>query len=446
MAADYKIEEESVERPSFLSVLIRTINIVFLIILAIVMLFFLVLIKSKTTVPFSKNQMLFFYAIFVTTFVLSRVIASMFYNRTLRKLTKGSYEGGKFEPRVSFIIPCKNEEKAIAKTISRCFDVDYPKDKMEVIVINDGSTDNTLFVLKNIKKKFGNLTVIGWERNRGKRHAMAAGIRRASGDIIIQMDSDSFIKPNTFRKLIEPFQNLEIGAVCAHATPENANENILTRMQAAYYFMSFRILKAAESAFATVFCCSGCSSAYRKSVVLPILDKWLNERFLGKPVTWGDDRALTSWVLKSGYKTVYTDKARAYTIVPNNLSQLLKQQIRWKKSWIINSFFTSKFIYKKQPFVAFFYYFPLLLVSFLTPFMALRALIYDPIFSQVAPIYYFLGVLFVTTLIVIYYRLLAPRDRYWPYLFLWSMFNILFLSYLIFYAALNLQNRKWGTR
>jgi hyaluronan synthase len=263
-----------------------------------------------------------------------------------------------YEPTVAFVIPCKNEERDIYNTIYQCYKVDYPSQKVEVIVINDGSTDNTLQILKNIQKKYPSLKIINWTKNRGKRQAMAAGFEEASAEIIIQLDSDSYIEPITFGELLAPFQNDAVAAVCASGEPKNANKNIITKMQAAYYFMSFRIFKAAESTYDTVFCCSGCCSAYRRNAVMPILSKWLAEKFLGLPVTWGDDRALTSWLLKTGKKTVFSSKAIAYTVVPENLKTLLKQQLRWKKSWIVNFFFTSKFIFKKQPFVSFFYYFP----------------------------------------------------------------------------------------
>lgn len=315
-----------------------------------------------------------------------------------------------------------------------------------MIVINDGSTDDTINVLRGLKKKFKKLVIVDWKVNKGKRHGMAEGFRRAKGEIIVQLDSDSYIDPKTFRNLIKPFQHPEIGAVCAHADPTNQNENVITKIQAAYYFMSFRILKAAESAFMSVFCCSGCSSAYRKSVVLPILDDWLNENFLGKPVTWGDDRALTSWVLKLGHKAIYTDEVRAFTIVPNNIRQFFKQQLRWKKSWIINGLFTSRFIYKQHLFIALFYFFPLLLISFLTPFMVFKAMIYSPIFKGVFPVYYILGSILVTSIIVIFYRLYAPENKHWMYLYIWSFLNIIVFSYIIIYAAIRIQDRGWGTR
>lgn len=405
---------------------------------------FIVLLKAKTATEFYKEPFLLIYTVFVTSFELSRLMGAIMYKKVFRHIFYQNYK--KYEPTVSFVIPCKNEEKSISKTIAKCFSSDYPEYKLEVIVINDGSTDNTRQVLKRCKKKYKELIVIDWEKNKGKRHGMAAGIRIARGEIIIQLDSDSYIDPKTFKHIIAPFINPKIGAVCAHSDPENSDENILTKMQAAYYFMSFRILKAAESTFLSVFCCSGCSSAYRKEIIFPILDEWLDEKFLGLPVTWGDDRALTNWVIKQGYKTIYTNDAQAYTICPNNWKTFFKQQVRWKKGWFVNSVFACKFIFKKEPFVALTYFFPLIFVTLITPLMATKALIYNPFFKGLSPIYYILGVFLVASLITVYYRLVSPKNKYWPYMFVWSAINMIFLSFILFYALFRLRDRSWSTR
>lgn len=413
-----------------------------LLLLGGVLLFLILLTKSKTAADALTDPLLLFYTIFITSFQLSRVVSAILYKSSSKNFVYDT----SFEPTVSIVIPCMNEEKSIGKTISKSFEADYPKDKLEVIVINDGSTDGTLGVIQNLQKQYPLLKVINWEKNRGKRHGMAAGFKMASGEIVVQLDSDSYFDSASFRGIIEPFVDPTIGAVCAHADPENADQNFLTKMQAAYYFMSFRILKAAESTFSVVFCCSGCSSAYRKSIVLPIMDEWLNEKFLGLPVTWGDDRALTNWVIKQDYKTIYTDRAQAYTICPDNLKQLLKQQVRWKKGWLVNSIFASKFIWKKQFFVAVTYFFPLIIITVLAPFMALRALVYNPIFGQGTPLYYIIGVFLVTSIITVFYRWVGRENKYWPYIFAWSAFNLLILSFVLFYAVGSIQNRKWGTR
>jgi len=416
-----------------------------LFLLGFILLVLIVLVKSKTATEFFTDPLLFFYTIFVTTFQLSRVVAAIFYKSSLAGVDAGSTEIN-YEPYVTFVIPCKNEEAAIEKTVRKSFEADYPKEKIEVIVINDGSTDNTLKVLRSLKSEFENLIIVNWRKNRGKRHAMAHGFVLSKGEIIVQLDSDSYIDPKTFRNLISPFSNPEIGAVCAHADPENADKNWLTKMQAAYYFMSFRILKAAESTFLSVFCCSGCSSAYRKSVVMPTLKEWLKEKFLGLPVTWGDDRSLTNRVLRANYKTIYTDKVQAYTICPEGIKIFLKQQTRWKKGWFVNSFFASKFILKKDPFVALTYFFPLIFVTLATPFMATRALIYNPIVNKVSPFYYIFGVLLVAGIMTIYYRYLDRENKYWVYVFAWSAINMVILSFILFYAIFTIQNRKWATR
>lgn len=443
---DIKIDGDpstaKISEMSFSKIAYRT-SLVFLVIILLVL---LVIIKSKTVTTFKSDPWLFIYSLFITTFIFSRLLSSLFHRHSLSQVTSAGAAVAKYEPFVSFVIPCKNEGTVIAQTVEKCFEADYPKEKFEVIVINDGSTDNTIDVLRGLQKRFKKLIVVDWKINQGKRYGMAEGFRRAQGEIVVQLDSDSYIEPSTFRNLILPFQEQEIGAVCGHADPTNADENFLTKMQAAYYFMSFRILKAAESSFMSVFCCSGCSSAYRKSVVLPILDDWLAEKFLGKPVTWGDDRALTSWVLKGGHKAVYSDDVNAYTIVPNNIKQFFKQQLRWKKSWIINGIFTSKFIYKDHLFMAIFYFYPLLLISFLTPFMVFRATIYSPIFHGVFPTYYLIGALLITSIIVIFYRAYDPKNRYWMYLYPWMVLNITVLSYVIVYAAIKIQDRGWGTR
>jgi hyaluronan synthase len=422
-------------------------NLLISIVLAAIGILLILIVKSKSTETLLEDPIIVVYTLFVTTFQLSRVAGAVMYDRSKRIIKETSMPAAvPYEPMVTYVIPCKNEGPSIGKTVDMCFKSDYPPEKLEVIIINDGSTDNTQEVLEEKQKAYPNLVVVNWKVNKGKRHGMYEGFKLAKGEIIVQLDSDSYLVPSTFRKLIEPFRNPAVGAVCAHADPENANQNFLTRMQAAYYFMSFRVLKAAESTFFTVFCCSGCSSAYRKSVVDPIMDEWVNEEFLGLPITWGDDRALTNRVLERGFLTIYTDEVQAFTICPTDLKTLFKQQVRWKKGWFVNSLRASRFIVKRDKFVAFTYFFPLIFVTTLAPIMATRALIFNPIVHHTVPLYYCVGMLLVAFVITVYYRYVSRDNRYWPYLFLWGIFNMTILSFVLFYALATIQNRRWGTR
>ena len=143
---------------------------------------------------------------------------------------------------------------------------------------------------------------------------------------------------------------------------------------------------------------------------------------------------------------VYQSTAVCETIVPSTLRRFLVQQVRWKKGWFVNSLFASKFIVRRDPFVAFTYFFPLILVTLLAPFMALRALVYHPIVHDTLPLYYMAGMLLVAFVITAYYRYVSIDNKYWPYLFAWATFNMIVLSMVLFYAMATIQNRRWGTR
>jgi len=92
------------------------------------------------------------------------------------------------------------------------------------------------------------------------------------------------------------------------------------------------------------------------------------------------------------------------------------------------------------------YFLPLVLISLLTPFIAINALIISPIIFSTLPIHYILGVFLVTTLFAICYINVNPKSNKWLYLYPWAFLNMILFSYLIIYSALKLQDRKWGTR
>ena len=101
----------------------------------------------------------------------------------------------------------------------------------------------------------------------------------------------------------------------------NKTENLLTRMLAVRYVMAFEFFRASTSVFKTVMCCSGVLSAYRAKVVSRLQGAWLNQEFLGQKCTYGDDRALTNFVLREGYHTVYQRTAEVKTLAPPTLSE-----------------------------------------------------------------------------------------------------------------------------
>src|SRR5205807_9054111 len=138
-----------------------------------------------------------------------------------------------------------------------------------------------------------------------KQEAMDPGARRGHGEILLYVDSDSFLRHDGVRKIVQGFADPEVAAVSGHTDVANARTNMLTRMQDVRYYVAFRVMKAAESVFGAVTCCPGCFSAYRRTCVLEILEPWLKQHFLGVQATFGDDRSLTNFLLRK-YKVIYS--------------------------------------------------------------------------------------------------------------------------------------------
>ena len=140
-------------------------------------------------------------------------------------------------------------------------------------------------------------------------------------------------------------------------------------------------MKAAEGLFDAVSCLSGPLSCYRKDLVLKYSDDWLNQKFLGQRATFGDDRAMTNMILRHN-RTDYQDTAICYTIVPNDYDVFLKQQMRWKRSWLRESLIAGSFMWKKEPFAAISFYMGLL-VPIIAPVIVCYNLLYIPITHRV---------------------------------------------------------------
>lgn len=403
------------------------------------LLYIIIVYKTYYFVHTPLTQSLVFYSIFTGAFLLSRLIIAFYYeDNHKRKHSPKKY------PRVSFVIACKNEEDSIRKTIAACMRSDYPG-VMECVAVNDGSTDKTLLEMRKAKRDFpGKVKIINFEKNRGKREGMAEGVKASKNEIIIFVDSDSFLASDAAKHIVEHFmEDPKIGAISGNTMVENKDVNTLTKMQSARYGVSYDIFKSCESVFGTVTCCPGCFSAYRKSSILKVMDRWLNQTFLGTRSTFGDDRSLTNYVMRTE-KVIYCRKAVATTIVPEKYPQFFKQQLRWKKSWIREGANTGSFIWKKHPIASISYY-TNLFIPILGPIVVGKMLIVDVLMRGEMPFYFVGGVLVMSILFGIYYYLIY-QNRYWWYVTIFTLLYTFVLVWQMPYAVLKVRDTKWGTR
>jgi hyaluronan synthase len=228
-----------------------------------------------------------------------------------------------------------------------------------------------------------------------------------------------------------------------HTDVYNWDTNILTQMQALRYYISFKVYKSAESIFGNVTCCPGCCSAYRRVYLMEFIDEWLQQTFFGKPCTFGDDRSLTNFMIRK-YKAAYSAEAKAFTVVPDTLSKYVKQQQRWKKSWMRETFIAATFIWRKHPAIVLFFY-GYVFLSFAAPIVFLHAILWNPVINHILPWIYLSGLFLMLFLHGIYYHI-HVRNRPWLFAVVSFWFYSVALMWQLPWALITIADTRWGTR
>lgn len=238
-------------------------------------------------------------------------------------------------PALTVVIPAYNEGAMVARSIDSVATAKYPRDRLEIFVIDDGSRDDTWQHIQAAAARYpGLVTTLKFEKNQGKRAALEAGFRRARGEVLVTIDSDSVIDPDTLLAMAGPFRDPNVGAVAGKVSVYNRAEGLIPRMLKVRFALSFDFLRATQSTYGTVYCCPGALAGYRASVVRTVLDGWVNQHFLGRRCTFGEDRALTNEILNAGYASVYQHAAVVHTLVPVQYGKLCKMFLRWDRSYV----------------------------------------------------------------------------------------------------------------
>lgn len=405
----------------------------------------ILLMRAESVLYFKFNKVLYLYSMITATFLLTRYLFGSFYRPV--PIDKD------FTPGVTIVVPCFNEEKWIKTTILGCINQDYPMDKLEVIVVDDCSNDQSFEKIQEIieelkikEKRYhleNRLHYVRQENNAGKRYALAKGTLMAQHELIVFVDSDSFLDPFAIRNLVQPFKDTKMGGVSGRTDVANTYTNVLTKMQAVRYFIAFRIMKAAESYFDAVTCLSGPLSCYRKELVVTYMDAWLHQRFWGEKATFGDDRSMTNFILRKN-RTGYQDTAICHTIVPNTYNIFLKQQMRWKRSWLRESLIAAGFMWKKEPFMALSFYMGLV-VPILAPIIVIYNMIYIPIAHRVFPLTFIIGISLMALLMSMA-QLFLRKSSTWIFGLWFCLYYEAVLLWQMPIAWFTFWKTTWGTR
>ncbi|MBI2410153.1 glycosyltransferase family 2 protein [Candidatus Kaiserbacteria bacterium] len=227
-------------------------------------------------------------------------------------------------PTVAVIVPCYNEEETVAGTCDSLLALDYPKDKLEIILVDDGSTDGTR---ETMARFAGNSQMrIIRKENGGKHTAVNAGIAATSAEFVGCLDADSFVESGALREIIPCFAEPRVAAVTA-AMSVHKPSNLLLHMQNAEYIFGITL----RHALATVdglYVTPGPFSFYRRSVLEELggFRKGHNT----------EDMEMALRIQRAGYGIENAVRARVYTKAPHTIGKLVKQRTRWTTGFIRN--------------------------------------------------------------------------------------------------------------
>ena len=227
-------------------------------------------------------------------------------------------------PRVAIIVPCWNEEHTVAATAQSLLALDYPADKLEVILVDDGSSDGTARALARFAGH-RQVRIISKE-NGGKHTALNAGIAATTAEIVGCLDADSFAERDALSEIIPSFTDERVAATTA-AMSVHRPGNMLQHMQNAEYIFGIA-LRHTLASLNSIYVTPGPFSFYRREVVVRL------GGFRQGHQT--EDMEMALRLQQAGYAIENAPRARVYTNAPRTVSELVRQRTRWTTGFLRN--------------------------------------------------------------------------------------------------------------
>lgn len=239
-------------------------------------------------------------------------------------------------PVVSVIVPVWNEERTLAATVNSLLALDYPKDKLDIIIVDDGSTDGTRQVA-NTFKRHSQVRVFHKE-NGGKHTAVNLGLKRARGELVGCLDADSFVDKNALVEIVRCFEDEQIMAVTP-AIRVHAPGNVLQKIQRVEYNMGIFLRKMFGSMNA-IHVTPGPFSIFRKKV-FEDLGGYVRAHNT-------EDMEMALRMHKNHYPIANAPTAYIYTVTPHTVKGLYKQRLRWVYGFLANAIDYRMMIFNKK--------------------------------------------------------------------------------------------------
>lgn len=291
---------------------------------------------------FSIQDTIFYILTFLSVYVQIFFLVTFFEKRKHLILRTGPIHLKKY-PGVTIIVPCYNEEKTIYNTVRSLLALDYPKDKLKIIVVDDGSTDNTWGAIQRFAK---NPSVEVFQKENGGKHvAVNFALERTTTPFVGGLDADSFVDPQALKRIMTYFEDAETMAV-APSIIVHEPQNILQKAQKAEYDMSV-FTKKMLAFMGAIHVTPGPFSIFRKKV--------FDDLGPYRKAHNTEDQEIALRMQEHGYKIEHCPDAYVYTVSPNTVPKLYRQRKRWIYGFIKNAVdYRRLFFRKKYGNIAFF--------------------------------------------------------------------------------------------
>lgn len=239
-------------------------------------------------------------------------------------------------PSATIIVPCFNEEKTVAETIKSILNLDYPRNRLSLILVDDGSTDKTLQTLRKFKSH-PQVRIIS-KKNGGKHTAVNEALAYVTTDLVGCLDADSFVTPEALKKIVPHFDDSSVMAV----TPSikvHEPKNILQHIQKTEYSWSI-FLRRMLSSMGALYVTPGPFSIFRTRV--------FSELGPYRHAHMTEDLEMALRMQRNRYKIVNSHGAHVYTVTPNTFKGLIKQRARWTYGFINNAMDYKEMFFNKK--------------------------------------------------------------------------------------------------
>jgi cellulose synthase/poly-beta-1,6-N-acetylglucosamine synthase-like glycosyltransferase len=268
-----------------------------------------------------------FLTLLITAYLIRHYIFTLtiLKNHKKNKNAKGM-ENTAYQPTVSILIPAHNEEKVIGRILQGMTKLTYPKDKLQVIVIDDASTDNTGKIAEEYSKEYPHIKVVHRnqeEGKRGKASALNAGFKHANGEIVLCFDADYYPQRDIVEKLTRKFVDPKVGAVQGRVVALNEPQNMVTRLVALERIGGYCVDQQARNTLGLITQFGGTVGGFKRDL-LKNLGGW-DESILA------EDTDLTFRVYLAGYRISYVNDAECYEEAVESWRAYWRQRYRWAK-------------------------------------------------------------------------------------------------------------------